>query len=91
MKQTQLRKRRVVRFAIVYFSLLILFIVLLAAPLVIRRLHVFNPTSLGLMDLVQPLDSNNNDTAPTFTGSHLPKGFKAGSGYPDSGTSASAT
>lgn len=56
--------------------MLILFIVVIAAPLVIRRMNMnFN---FNIMDLMQPLDSDNNDTASTYTGSHLPPGFHAG-------------
>lgn len=59
-----------------------MFIALIVAPLVIRRLNL--DIEFTTMDLRQPLDSNNNDTAPTLTGSHLPHGYHAGSPIPGS-------
>lgn len=59
--------------------MLVLFIVLIAAPLVIRRLGI--KINFEAMDLMQPLDSGmaHNDTTDIYTGSHLPKGFHSGS------------
>lgn len=82
LKQSKLRKRRVIRYSILYFTLLVVFIALIVAPLVIRRLNL--DIEFTTMDLRQPLDSNNNDTAPTLTGSHLPHGYHAGSPIPGS-------
>lgn len=78
LKQTKLRKRRVVRFAILYFAMLVLFLVLLVAPLVARDMNVASSLKdLGIpMRLLQPLDPNNNDTAAFYTGNGVPKGFR---------------
>ncbi|KAL2216195.1 1,3-beta-glucan synthase component GLS2 [Thermoascus aurantiacus ATCC 26904] len=75
MKQSKLRKRRVIRFSIVYFSLLIVFVVLIAAPLVVRRLNMSLPSIP--MDLMQPINQDNNDTTSKYTGNNLPGGMKA--------------
>jgi len=77
LKQTKLRKRRVVRFAILYFTLFVLFMVLLIAPAVIGNLGLLDSTFEGLygnkfMYLMQPSNWNNNDTTSSKTGSGLP-------------------
>src|ERR1700716_3659845 len=74
LKQTKLRKRRVIRYAILYFAMLVLFVVLIAAPLVVRRLNINIPTLP--MFLMQPSNQNNNDTSTSITGSHLPQGMQ---------------
>lgn len=81
LKQSKLRKRRVVRFAILYFSVLILFLVLLIVPLVARKYK----EALGLSEdplasvagggLLQPLDTKNNNTIEGYTGRNLPVGM----------------
>lgn len=80
MKQSKLRRRRVIRYAILYFVMLVLFVVLVVAPLVVRRLHISLPSIP--QDLMQPLDtgSEHNDTHTYYTGSGLPAGFVAYSG-----------
>merc|ERR1711967_212233 len=60
LKQTKLRKRRVVRYAILYFSLFVLFLILMVAPTVARQMGV--SVSLDIMQLQQPTDWKNNDT-----------------------------
>jgi 1,3-beta-glucan synthase len=77
LKQTKLRKRRVVRYAILYFTLFVLFMVLLIAPAVIGNLGLLDSTFKSLygkdfMYLMQPSDWNNNDTTSSKTGSGLP-------------------
>lgn len=77
LKQTKLRKRRVVRYAILYFTLFVLFMVLLIAPAVIGNLGLLDSTfesmqGDGLMYLMQPNNWNNNDTSSSKTGSGLP-------------------
>jgi 1,3-beta-glucan synthase len=77
LKQTKLRKRRVVRYAILYFTLFILFMVLLIAPAVIGNLGLLDTTFKSLYGsdfqyLMQPSDWNNNDTTSSKTGSGLP-------------------
>ncbi|KUL92169.1 hypothetical protein ZTR_02505 [Talaromyces verruculosus] len=80
LKQSKLRRRRVIRYAILYFVMLILFVVLVVAPLVVRRLNISLPSIP--QDLMQPLDSGSehNDTHTYYTGSGLPAGFVAYSG-----------
>lgn len=89
LKQSKLRKRRVIRFAILYFIMLVVFVVLLAAPLVIRDLSSINmsirkalwnaigPNGQSSIALLQPLDAGLNDTKGWYTGSHLPEGWSA--------------
>ena len=77
LKQTKLRKRRVVRYALLYFTLFVLFMVLLIAPAVIGNLGLLDDTFKSLqgndfMYLMQPSDWNNNDTTSSKTGSGLP-------------------
>lgn len=56
--------------------MLILFLVLLIAPLIARNMGVKLPEIP--MGLLQPLDAGkNNDTATYYTGNNLPKGFNA--------------
>jgi 1,3-beta-glucan synthase len=63
MKQSKLRKRRVWRYAVLYFALLILFLALLIGPIVAGS----NVLSASLikdipLELYQPVGLNNNDT-----------------------------
>lgn len=78
-----------IRFAILYFFMLVLFVVLLAAPLVIRDMSSINMSirkvlwsQIGVkqgstIPLLQPLDQGLNDTKSYYTGSHLPNGFSS--------------
>ncbi|RVX67099.1 1,3-beta-glucan synthase component FKS1 [Exophiala mesophila] len=68
-KQSRLRKRRVIRYAILYFLLLILFLVLIVGPVIIRRFYVVE-VDIPL-NLAQPTNQNNNDTFASITGSAL--------------------
>lgn len=85
-----------VRFAILYFSMLVLFLVLLVVPLIARKYK----DSLGLSDdplkdvagggLLQPLDTSNNNTIQGYTGSNLPVGMQpisSGFGAPSASAS----
>ncbi|KAK4231941.1 1,3-beta-glucan synthase component-domain-containing protein [Podospora fimiseda] len=74
MKQTKLRRRRVIRYAILYFLMLVVFVALIAGPLVAGR---FIPKGLwdtmNIMDLLQPTGLDNNDTkGETATGTGRP-------------------
>jgi len=95
LKQSRLRKRRVVRFAILYFVILVLFVALLAGPLVASHLGINLPTIP--MQLMQPTGQNNNDTKTIETGSALIplNGGKTGAALTNLGsgaaTSAAAT
>lgn len=67
MKQTKLRKRRVIRYAILYFVLFVVFIALIVGPVVVGRIV---DLSFDIpMDLLQPVGLNNNDTSSSVTGS----------------------
>ncbi|KAJ5086860.1 hypothetical protein NUU61_008167 [Penicillium alfredii] len=94
LKQSKLRKRRVIRFAILYFVMLVLFVVIIAAPVIVRHQNFLKSifgglwsSPLGLaqgdtskLGLIQPLDSNLNDTVAWYTGSGLPgDGFTSSS------------
>lgn len=87
MKQSKLRKRRVIRFAILYFAMLVLFLVLLIAPLIARNMNILKNFKSFPMDLLQPLDVDNNDTTTYYTGAGLPAGFVAESSAAASTTS----
>lgn len=66
LKQTKLRKRRVVRYAILYFVLLVVFLALIVGPIVAGSKLNFK---LDLpMELMQPTGFSNNDTGSTPTG-----------------------
>jgi 1,3-beta-glucan synthase len=67
MKQSKLRKRRVWRYAVLYFVMLVVFLALIVGPIVaqseITKAAVSltkNPSST--MYLFQPVGLNNNDT-----------------------------
>lgn len=70
--------------------MLVLFIVLVVAPLVVRRLNIKLPTIPD--SLMQPLDagSAHNDTHTYYTGSGLPAGFIAHSGSDSSSSTSTA-
>jgi len=94
LKQSKLRKRRVVRFAILYFFMLFIFVVIIAAPIVLRNTGKLDSmlkdtlwNAIGVKDtkglgLLQPLDHNLNDTVDWYTGSNLPKGYSSSSAPP---------
>jgi len=69
LKQSKLRKRRVIRFSILYFVMLVIFIVLIAGPLIARRFLSGLPSVP--MDLLQPTGLDNNDTSSSETGTAL--------------------
>ncbi|KAL9107123.1 MAG: hypothetical protein Q9227_007903 [Pyrenula ochraceoflavens] len=69
LKQSKLRKRRVIRFAILYFLMLIIFLLLIVGPLVARKFLTGLPSIP--MELLQPTGQNNNDTSNSNTGSAL--------------------
>jgi len=66
LKQSKLRKRRVVRYAILFFTMLILFIVLIVGPIIASK---FLKTLPSIPDnLLQPTGLDNNDTTSSHTG-----------------------
>lgn len=68
-KQSRLRKRRVIRYAMLYFLILIVFIVLVVGPVIVRK-YIKGLPSIP-MKLLQPTGQNNNDTMTGITGSAL--------------------
>jgi len=83
-----LRRRRVIRYAILYFTLLILFVVLIVAPLIAAK-FIKNLPALP-MNLVQPTGLNNNDTTASHTGNGL-AGADATGAVGDGATTAAST
>ncbi|KAK7542834.1 1,3-beta-glucan synthase component-domain-containing protein [Phyllosticta citribraziliensis] len=85
LKQTKLRKRRVIRYSILYFLLLLIFVLLIAGPLVASKFIKSLPTIP--LQLIQPTGLNNNDTKGTSqTGTAVESG---GGGAATTGGSAS--
>ncbi|KAJ5638120.1 1-3-beta-glucan synthase component FKS1 [Penicillium lividum] len=105
LKQSKLRKRRVVRFAILYFSMLVLFIILLVAPIILHNMESVSKSFLNtlwgtigvngknsrMMYLLQPMDKGLNDTASFYTGSNLPDGYPSASDATPATTGSVAT
>lgn len=77
LKQSRLRKRRVIRYAILYFALLVLFIVLIVAPIVAGKFLVFQNIPA---QLAQPTGLNRNDTRSTETGTAVATDAGGGGG-----------
>ncbi|KAF2011689.1 glycosyltransferase family 48 protein [Aaosphaeria arxii CBS 175.79] len=67
LKQTKLRKRRVIRYAILYFVILVVFVALIAGPIVGGKYIKLNFNIP--MELLQPTGLKNNDTKTQVTGS----------------------
>jgi len=84
MKQSKLRKRRVWRYAVLYFVLLVLFLALVVGPIVAGK-HILSDSLIKNIpaNLFQPMGQNNNDTRNrTETGT----GLKAGASASATGT-----
>jgi 1,3-beta-glucan synthase len=90
MKQSKLRKKRVFRYMILYFVMLVVFVALIVAPLVIGN-KIPSTLTKPLSDafLLQPTGLNNDDTrGDTQTGT----GYISYSGvYTKSTSSTTAT
>ncbi|GMM30708.1 1,3-beta-D-glucan synthase [Martiniozyma asiatica (nom. inval.)] len=75
MKQARLRKRMVKKYSILYYTILIVFVVLIAAPAVVGSLKSVNFDNLNLPEfadgLFQPRHQDNNDTG-SGSGSYHP-------------------
>jgi len=71
LKQSKLRKRRVIRYAILYFVMLIVFVVLIVGPLVAGK---FIKGVKIPMQLAQPTGLNRNDTLSSETGTAVATG-----------------
>jgi 1,3-beta-glucan synthase len=87
LKQSRLRKRRVIRYAILYFSMFFLFLILIIGPIIASKYVKF---SLDILQLQQPSNWNNNDTIGTSqTGTAIAGGAAATAGA--GGASASSS
>ncbi len=62
-----------IRYAILYFTLLVLFVVLFIGPVIVRKYINSLPTIP--LDLMQPTGQNKNDTFSSVTGSVLVPGL----------------
>ena len=101
LKQTKLRRRRVIRYAILYFVMLVVFLALLVGPVALRNPAVFNLDKTfnqkfrenTLMFLLQPTSPNNNDTKTSVTGSCILGACPGpgGAGGDSTGAASSAT
>jgi 1,3-beta-glucan synthase len=74
MKQSKLRKRRVWRYAVLYFVMLVVFLALIIGPIVASPIITSSTKSLSVpMQLLQPVGLKNNDTLnDTQTGTGAP-------------------
>ncbi|KEZ45482.1 1,3-beta-glucan synthase component FKS1 [Scedosporium apiospermum] len=68
MKQTKLRRRRVIRYAILYFVMLVVILGLIVGPTVAGSKITTNLSMLKDLKLVQPVNQNNNNTSAEPTG-----------------------
>jgi len=98
LKQSKLRKRRVVRYAILYFSMLLLFIILIVGPGVAGKYGGgITGTLWGILGgnsgfyLLQPVGLNNNDTLTKMTGTAIAGNAPAASGSASASAAASST
>jgi 1,3-beta-glucan synthase len=88
LKQTKLRKRRVVRYAILYFVLFVVFICLIAGPLIASKHIQFGTIP---QHLAQPTGLNNNDTFSSETGTAVHGGAATTGGGGGGGASPTTT
>ena len=66
MKQSKLRKRRVWRYAVLYFIMLVVFLALVAGPIIASKEITSATKSLSVPQyLLQPVGLDNNDTTGT--------------------------
>ncbi|KLJ10244.1 1,3-beta-glucan synthase component FKS1 [Blastomyces silverae] len=73
LKQSKLRKRRVIRFAILYFFMLVIFLGLIVGPVVAgpRIGEIALPGLINDLSLLQPTGQDINDTTTSLTGKAL--------------------
>lgn len=72
LKQSKLRKRRVVRFAVAYFAMFVLFLVVIIGPIIAgKHLNGIIGELAPSLGLAQPTGLNNNDTNYSQTGTGL--------------------
>ncbi len=79
MKQSKLRRKRVFRYAVLYFVMLVVFVALIAGPLVAgKKIPASLTKGLDSTELIQPTGLSNNNTLDSIqTGT-------ARAGYPTS-------
>lgn len=77
-----------IRFAILYFFMLVVFLVLIVGPVIVRN-YIHSLPSIPL-NLMQPTGQNNNDTTNKQTGNGL-NGVIAASGGGGGGGAAATT
>ena len=77
LKQSRLRKRRVIRYAMLYFVMLIIFVVLIIGPIVARK-YIANLGSSLPLELMQPTGQNNNDTHNSLKTGNFINGMTSG-------------
>jgi len=53
-KQSKIRKRRVLRYSVLYFSMFLLFFILIVGPVIANKFKVLPKIDLQVMDLMQP-------------------------------------
>ncbi|KAK0625371.1 glycosyltransferase family 48 protein [Bombardia bombarda] len=75
-KQSKLRKRRVFRYAVLYFVMLVIFVALIVAPIVAGKNLTVDLSGLGIPGLQQPNNQDNDDTrGRTQTGTAAKSGY----------------
>ena len=89
LKQSKLRRRRTIRYAILYFTLFVLFIVLIVAPMVAGKFLDIAKINIP-MNLVQPTNLKNNDTTDQTTGTILGTAAATAAASGDSAASSAA-
>ena len=83
LKQSKLRKRRVIRYAILYFAMFFLFFILVVGPVIINKVHILDDVGFSSIlpaGFVQPTGWNNNDTNAQVTGKNNTGGAAASGG-----------
>lgn len=78
LKQTKLRRRRVIRYSILYFFMFFVFVLLIGGPLIASP-FITNLPELP-MNLMQPTGLNFNDTTSSQTGTALAAPAETGTG-----------
>jgi 1,3-beta-glucan synthase len=97
MKQSKLRRRRVIRYALLYFTLFVVFVALLVGPVAVRKTlgdtnfrsfwktlaisHDFNKPKSGGFILMQPNFLSNQNTNASSVTGTAADGYTYPSGY----------
>ncbi|KAH7349385.1 1,3-beta-glucan synthase component [Plectosphaerella cucumerina] len=98
MKQSKLRRRRVIRYAVLYFTLFVVFVAMIAGPVIVGNLELFpaklykDLSSESLFNLAQPTGLFHDDTRnETKTGFNGPAASYTGVGTATTGGAAQTT